>query len=64
MKILSDGTEVIDRTYYYLLDFNEANRWDYMTYEFGKLKLHDLTETEYWKLFKYANGCDIPIGHL
>jgi len=63
MKTLSDGTEVPSRTYYYLLDFNEANKWRYMFDNFSKSRLCDLTAPEYWKLFGYAAGFDTPIEH-
>jgi hypothetical protein len=30
MKELSDGTQVVARMYYYLLDFNDMTNWDYI----------------------------------
>jgi hypothetical protein len=51
MKILADKTEVPDRTYYYLLDWNEVNEREYI---FGKIRLADLNFSEYKQLFEYA----------
>lgn len=54
MKTLSDGFEVSDRSYYYLLDWNEVNKWKYMAKEFGKTMLKELTRVEYKRLFNKA----------
>jgi len=58
MKTLSDGTEVLDRTYYYLLDFNESTKRDFIQKTFNKNRLCDLTEYEYWELFYHATKSD------
>ena len=58
MKILSDGIEVPSRGYYYLLDWNEANQWEYMYNAFNKKRLCDLTIMEYRQLFCYATQMD------
>lgn len=58
MKILNDGTQVPPRTYYYLLDFNEATARDFITQEFGKRRLCDLNIEEYRKLFEHATTVD------
>lgn len=54
MKTTSDGIEVSSRSWYYLLDFNDKDNWDYMQIKFNKMKLHDLTYEEYMQLFKHA----------
>ena len=54
MKKLADGFEVSARSYYYLLDWNEVNGWEYITHSFWKTTLNALTKEEYKKLFDYA----------
>ncbi len=54
MKTLIDGFEVSLRSYYYLLDWNELNEWEYFTQEFNKTRLCDLTRVEYKRLFNTA----------
>lgn len=61
MKTLSDGIEVIERTWYYLLDFNDRNNWEFIMQSFNKTKLHDLTINEYKQLFIYATNSDIQL---
>lgn len=58
MKTLADGTEVSARTYYYLLDFNDRNNWEFMYNKFDKKRLMDLTISEYIELFEYATEFD------
>jgi len=58
MKMLSDGTAVIDRTFYYLLDWNERNSWEFIKKNFGKMRLMDLTIEEYIILWKEATEKD------
>lgn len=53
MKTLSDGIEVSARSYYYLLDWNEENKWEYIS-RWNKTRLCDLTIREYRNLFCYA----------
>ncbi len=55
MKELADKTQVTDRSYYYLLDWNEGHR-DYMYLAFTKDRLCDLNKIEYMKLFKHATA--------
>lgn len=59
MKTLADGTTVMARTYYYLLDFNDLDKWKTLFSEFGKKKLHDLTKSEYIRLFEIATKKDL-----
>lgn len=54
MKKLIDGFEVSSRSYYYLLDWNELNEWEYIKQEFNKNRLCDLTRVEYKRLFNKA----------
>lgn len=58
MKTLADGTEVVARGYYYLLDFNDSDNWNYMLANFGTAKLNDLNVKQYAMLFKHATECD------
>lgn len=58
MKTLADGFEVSARSYYYLLDWNELNGWEYITHAFLKTRLCDLTKEEYKKLFDYATSSE------
>ena len=59
MKTLFDGFEVPSRTYYYLLDWNEANDWKYIAEHFNKEKLKDLTRAEYNQLFLFASRSEL-----
>lgn len=59
MKTLADGTEVSARSYYYLLDFNDITRWEYMIKHFDKNRLMDLTIDEYRELFTYATKTEL-----
>ena len=61
MKFLADGTEVSSRTWYYLLEFNDRNEWDFMMKEFQKIRLSDLPIDEYLKLWLYATSVDADI---
>jgi hypothetical protein len=58
MKILADKTEVPARIYYYLLDWNEKNSWEFMTKKIGKEKLCQLNKKEFKELFREATTCD------
>jgi len=58
MKRLSDDKEVLDSIYYYLLDFNERNDWQYMIRILNKTRLCDLTLSEFKMLFLYATSED------
>lgn len=59
MKKTADGFEVVDRTWYYLLDFNDRTNWKYIRDNFNKERLLDLTRTEYKQLFKHATEADL-----
>jgi len=47
MKQLADGTKVVSRMYYYLLDFNDMTNWDYIRNTFQKNALRDLNKAEF-----------------
>jgi len=49
MKQLADGTKVVSRMYYYLLDFNDMTNWDYIRNTFQKNALRDLNKAEFIK---------------
>lgn len=53
-----DGIMVSSRSYYYLLDWNEKNDWEYLYTQYSKMKLKELTYEEYKQLFHYATQCD------
>ena len=57
MRLL-DKTEVSARSYYFLLDWNEQNDWQYIHNQYGKGSLKDLTFEQYKELFSYATQCD------
>jgi len=59
MKKLSDGFEVSARSYYYLLDWNEVNEYQYIVTEFGKTRLKDLDRVEYIRLFYKATRSEM-----
>jgi len=59
MKILADGIEVTSRSYYFLLDWNEANEHSFIMSTFGKSRLKDLTISEYKELFIHAMNTDL-----
>lgn len=59
MKKTADGFEVVDRTWYYLLDFNDRTNWKYIRDNFNKERLLDLTRAEYKQLFKHATEADL-----
>ena len=54
MKTLIDGSQVSSKSYYYLLEFNDNDNWQFMASQFGKNKLKDLTIDEYRLLFDVA----------
>lgn len=58
MKELQDNTQVPSGIYYYLLDWNEKNRWDYMQRNFEKMRLCDLNLREFKQLFLFATSED------
>ena len=58
MKTLADGTTVIARTFYYLLDWNDRDYWKFMTENFDKKRLMDLTLEEYISLWEEATKSD------
>ena len=58
MKTLSDGTEVSARIYYYLLDFNDKYRREYIQSKFNKQTLASLTINEFVDLFNHAIKVD------
>lgn len=51
-KFTSDNKEVPARCWYYLLEFNDLDRWEILFLMFSKERLMDLTYDEFWKLFK------------
>lgn len=56
MKTLKE--QVLDRAYYYLLDFNNQDDWETIHLEFGTNQLNALSVDEFWKLFKIATTKD------
>ena len=59
-----DNVDVTARSYYFLLDWNEKNDWEYIISQYGKEKLKDLTFEEYKQLFDYATQCDFKLMGL
>lgn len=55
MKTLkTDGSQVTERSYYFLLDWVERDENNYIFEQFQKLKLSELTFDEYTQLLGYA----------
>jgi len=54
MKELIDGTKVSSMTYYFLLDWNDRNDKRFMSENFKKHSLKDLTIDEYMILWLNA----------
>lgn len=59
MKKTLDDKEVPDRCYYYLLDWNEVNRWFALKLLTDARKLNELTYDEFWILFNHAVKKDL-----
>ena len=59
MKELADGHKVSSRSYYFLLDWNEANRWTYLRNIIGRDKLCSCTRKQYKKLFAFATKFEL-----
>jgi len=51
--------QVPARCYYCLLDFNDQDNWKLINELTGKIKLNELTEEEFWKLFQTAVKQDL-----
>lgn len=58
MKTLSDNTEIEDRLWYYLLDFNDSDEKKTIQ-SLGKQLLKDLTKNEFYELFRIATESDL-----
>ena len=59
MKKLVDNREVSDGSYYYLLDWNDRDKKNYILTEFNKSSLCDLNIIEYKKLFTHVTTIEI-----
>ncbi len=59
MKDLADGTRVVARMYYYLLDFNDMTRWEYIINVLQKNALRELNKAEFMQLFQHATTVDL-----
>lgn len=59
MRVLVDGTKVVSRMYYYLLDFNDITDWDYIRNTLKKNALRELNKEEFVKLFNHACSVDV-----
>ena len=62
MQTLNDGTEVTDRSYYYLLDWNDWNEKKFMRENFNKDILRDLDCVEYQIMFNIATSQEFPVA--
>lgn len=61
MKELADGTLVLSRMYYYLLDFNDRTDLEYISHNFNKHSLNSLNKTEFLELFAHATAIDSAV---
>ena len=59
MKTLSDKTQVTSRSYYYLLDWNDTNNWEFIRTKFKKERLRDLNIAEYRMLWSHATNVEL-----
>ena len=59
MKELSDGTKVVARMYYYLLDFNDRTNWNYIRNVPQKDAVRELNKAEFIQLFQHATTVDL-----
>ena len=59
MKTLSDGTQVHARMFYYLLDWNDNNGWDFMINTFNQTQLYKLNKDQFTTLFMEATSKDL-----
>jgi len=59
MKELADGTQVVARMYYYLLDFNDLTSWEYIRNVLQKNALRELNKAEFMQLFQHATTVDL-----
>jgi hypothetical protein len=59
MKNLNDGSQVIDRTFYFLLDWNDANEKEHIFNTYGVYSLLELNRKQYLELLEYAMKEDL-----
>jgi len=59
MKKLIDGTEIVSRLYYYLLDFNEVDEHKFIYDNFGVTQLSLLNFEQFKTLLAYAYNKDL-----
>lgn len=59
MKITSDNKEIPSRIWYYLLDWNENDKWNTIQLLYNKNKLKDLTKSQILNLLYVAAKIDI-----
>lgn len=55
---MSVKNKVPARCWYYLLDFNDHDEFETLNGEFNALRLGELSEEEFWRLFKIATDID------
>jgi len=55
---MSVKNKVPARCWYYLLDWNDHDDFITLNGEFKSLALHELSEAEFWRLFKIATDRD------
>lgn len=60
MKKLRDGTIVLSRTYYYLLEFKDA-KIELFIEKFGDKSIVNLSRTEFYEFFKLATNHDLKL---
>lgn len=51
VKQTADGVVVSDRSYYYLLDWNEKDNGNFIAGNYGKSTIKELTFAEYKRVF-------------
>jgi len=59
MKELADGTKINSGSYYFLLDYNDRNNFEYLLKTFNNKKLCELNLDEYIDLYKHASDEEV-----
>lgn len=61
MILLKDGSRVEQRIYSYLVEFNNENNGELMLALTGKTKLKELSQNEFYYLFKTVAQRDLEL---
>ncbi len=59
MKKTKDGIQIPERCWYYLLDWKDSDKSQFVFDTFGCDNLCHLTSVQFWQLFRHATTHDI-----